>query len=52
MQIRSAEALERSGRFSGALSYYRDVARDASGTAEGRLAAARVIALGSITEFP
>jgi RNA polymerase sigma factor (sigma-70 family) len=54
VQIKSAEALERMGKISGALSYYRNIAQKASGTDVGRLAAARAIALSSVVEaaFP
>ena len=45
VQIPLARSLERMGKITGALAFYQDIARDASGTDEGRLAAAKVSAL-------
>jgi RNA polymerase sigma factor (sigma-70 family) len=46
-QIPLARSLERMGKITGALAFYQEIARDASGTEEGRLAAAKVSALSA-----
>ena len=45
VQIPIAESLEKMGKINGALAFYRDIARDASGTEEGRIAATRITQL-------
>jgi RNA polymerase sigma factor (sigma-70 family) len=45
VQIPMARRLEKMGKITGALGFYRDIARDAAGTDEGRLAAERISAL-------
>ena len=47
VQIPLARSLERMGQITGALAFYQEIARDASGTEEGRLAAARISALST-----
>jgi RNA polymerase sigma factor (sigma-70 family) len=46
-QIPLARSLERMGKITGALAFYQEIARDASGTEEGKLAAAKVSALST-----
>jgi hypothetical protein len=45
VQIPIAESLEKMGKTAGALKFYREIARLAAGTKEGRLAADRITAL-------
>jgi RNA polymerase sigma factor (sigma-70 family) len=47
VQIPLARSLERMGKITGAIAFYQEIARDASGTEEGRLAAARISALST-----
>jgi hypothetical protein len=42
-----AQSLERMGKTAGAISFYREIARDAAGTEEGRLAVERINALST-----
>ena len=49
-QIPLARSLERQGKITGAIAFYQKIARDASGTEEGRLAAAKVSALSTRKE--
>ncbi len=51
-QFPLAENLERMGKTTGALDFYTKIAREAAGTEEGRLAAARIAALSSRKESP
>jgi RNA polymerase sigma factor (sigma-70 family) len=50
VQIPIAESMERAGRYSRALAFYRDIAQRASGTDEGRLATRRIMALSAMVE--
>ena len=52
VQIPIAESLEKMGKITGALSFYRVIAREASGTEEGRLAAIRISELTTRTVAP
>jgi hypothetical protein len=52
VQIPIAESLEKIGKTAGALNFYREIARQAAGTDEGRLAAARIAALSARTGSP
>ena len=52
VQIPIAESLEKMGKVSGALAFYREIAREASGTEEGRLAATRITELSTRTVAP
>jgi RNA polymerase sigma factor (sigma-70 family) len=47
VQIPIAQSLEKMGKITGALAFYRDIARLADGTDEGRLAAARIAVLSN-----
>jgi RNA polymerase sigma factor (sigma-70 family) len=47
VQIPIAQSLEKMGKITGALAFYRDIARLADGTDEGRLAATRIAELSS-----
>jgi RNA polymerase sigma factor (sigma-70 family) len=47
VQIPLARSLERMGKITGAIAFYEEIVRDASGTDEGRLAAARISALST-----
>jgi RNA polymerase sigma factor (sigma-70 family) len=47
VQIPLARSLERMGKITGAIAFYQEIARDASGTEEGRLAAERISALST-----
>jgi hypothetical protein len=46
-QIPLARSLERMGKITGALAFYEEIARDACGTEEGKMAAAKVSALST-----
>jgi RNA polymerase sigma factor (sigma-70 family) len=48
-QIPLARSLERMGKITGALAFYKEIAKDASGTEEGKLAAAKVSALSALS---
>ena len=50
VQIPMAESLEKMGKTAGALKFYREIARVAAGTKEGRLAAERITALSAPAE--
>ncbi len=50
VQIPIAESLEKMGKINGAIAFYQDIAREASGTEEGRLAAARISELSTRKE--
>ena len=52
VQIPLAESLEKMGKITGALAFYRQIAREASGTEEGRLAATRITELITRTVAP
>jgi CxxC motif-containing protein (DUF1111 family) len=52
VQIPLAESLEKMGKFTGAMAFYREIAREASGTEEGRFAALRITALSTRTVAP
>jgi CxxC motif-containing protein (DUF1111 family) len=52
VQIPIAESLEKMGKITGALAFYREIAREASGTEEGRLAAIRITALSTRAVAP
>ena len=45
VQIPLARSLERQGKIAGAIAFYKEIAKDASGTEEGKLAAERISAL-------
>ncbi len=47
VQIPIAQNLEKMGKFAGAMAFYREIARQAEGTDEGRLAVARIAELTS-----
>jgi RNA polymerase sigma factor (sigma-70 family) len=47
-----AQALEKMGKTAGALDYYRQIASDAPDSDEGRLASARIAAIGSKSDSP
>ena len=47
VQIPIAQNLEKMGKFAGAIAFYREIARQAEGTEEGRLAATRIAELTS-----
>jgi hypothetical protein len=46
-QLSLARTLEKMDKITGALDFYREITREAAGTKEGRLAAARIEALGN-----
>ena len=52
VQIPIAESLEKMGKINGALTFYRQIAREAYGTEEGRLAATRITELSTRTVAP
>jgi len=52
VQIPLAESLEKMGKTVGALNFYREIARQAAGTKEGKLAAERMSALSARIESP
>jgi RNA polymerase sigma factor (sigma-70 family) len=49
VQIPIAQNLEKMGKFAGAMAFYREIARQAEGTDEGRLAATRIAEISSRT---
>ena len=52
VQIPIAQNLEKMGKFAGAMAFYREIARQAEGTDEGRLAASRIAEITSRPDSP